>query len=167
MSFLLLIFALIQAAGAMIGAGGSVFAEIFYVRAMRDGYLDGAERAHLRIVASALRWGMLALLLASIGLVLVNFIYALPTQPAVTHVYWIEMFLALAIIGASWALSRKRVSFALGSAAVFTGWWFVALLVFGRLPDLGFGAALAFYVVVTGVVSVILAYARMVSTKPA
>ncbi|MDO8623793.1 MAG: hypothetical protein Q7R54_00325 [bacterium] len=167
MTFLLFTFALIQAVGAVIGAGGSVFAEIFYFRAIRDGYIDEAERAHLRVIATALRWGMMALLLSSIGLVLVDFIYVVPTQPALTSAYWVEMALALIVIGASWALSRKRISFHLGSAAAFTGWWLIALLVFGRLPALGFGAALALYAVSTVVIAIVLSYARMFGTRPA
>ena len=167
MNALLFGFALIQAAGAVLGAGGAVFAEIFYLRALQDGKIDDAERAHLGVVALALRWGMLILLVGSIGLVLTDFVYVVPVQPALTHVYWIEMGLAFAVIFFSWALSRRKVGFVISSAAVFSGWWFLALLVFGRLPDMGFGAAIAFYIVLVAIVAALLWYLRMLTAPPA
>lgn len=163
MNAFLTLFTLVQAAGAVIGAGGAVFAEIFYVRAIQDGKIDDAERAHLRVVADALRWGMLILLVGSIGLVLTDFVYLVPVQPALSHAYWIEMGLAFAIIFFSWALSKKVIGFSLGSAGVFAGWWLLALLVLGRLPDVGFGAAVALYIVSTAIISAFLMYARMLT----
>ena len=40
-----------QALGASIGAFTAVWSELAYVRAMRDGKIDVAERAHLRSIA--------------------------------------------------------------------------------------------------------------------
>jgi hypothetical protein len=165
MTLLLAIFAIVQAVGSVIGAGGSVLAEIFYIRAMQDGTLDAAEKAHLRMVADALRWGMLILLIGSIGLTLTSFVYDVPTQPALTHAYWTLMGLIFAVIFFSWALSRKKIGFLLGSAAIFCGWWYIALLVFGRLPALRFGEAVALYIVATALIACVLMYARFITAK--
>jgi uncharacterized membrane protein len=98
--------------------------------------------------------------------VITDFVYYLPVQPALTHAYWVEMGLASAIIFFSWALSRKFVRFVLASAAIFTGWWFLAFLVFGRLPEISFGAAIALYVVTTAIITAALSYARILTAKP-
>lgn len=166
MSALVFAFGALQAIGAVVGAGGAVFAEIFYLDAIRDGVIDAAERAHLRIIAHSLRWGMLLVLLSSICLVLLNFIYEAWPQPALTAAYWTEMALVFVIIYASWAMSKRIISFTLGSAAVFSAWWYVALLVFGKMPALSFGASLALYAVSTAILFGLLLYARML-TKPA
>jgi hypothetical protein len=92
--------------------------------------------------------------------VLVEFIYDAPVQRALTSGYWIEMGLVFAIIFFAWALSRKIIRFAISSGAIFTGWWFIALLSFEQLPDMTFGAAVAFYVVVAGIITAFLAYLR-------
>lgn len=165
MTELLTTFALVQAAGAAIGAGGAVFAEIFYLRAIQDGKIDTAERAHLLIIVRGLKWGMILLLVGSIGLVVTAFAYAVPVQPAETHAYWVEMGLVFAIIFASWALRRKLMGFMLSSAAIFTGWWFLAFLVFGRLPSMSVGEAVALYLVTTTLIMVMLLYARMLMTR--
>lgn len=163
MATLVFILILCQALGATIGAVAVVWAEIAYVRDMRDGKIDTAERAHLRAIAHGLRFGMTLVLVSS--LVLVGLAYVLHTsrQPASTSSYWLLIVLALLITFVSWALSRKRISFALGSAVAFTGWWFLALLTFGQIPELSFGAAVAFFVISTAIFYVLLQYARLLA----
>ena len=56
-----------QALGALGGALAAVWGEASYIRAVRAGHLDRAERAHLDAIAKGLRFGMVLLLLASLG----------------------------------------------------------------------------------------------------
>ena len=109
-----------QALGASIGAVMTLWSEFAYLSAMRDGKIDVAERKHLDIIARGLRFGMTLLLLASLGLVVTAYTLHAAPQPALTPAYWVLILLALLIIGISWALSRRHVSFALGSAIIFT-----------------------------------------------
>lgn len=154
-----------QVLGALIGAFSTVWGEIAYLHAMRDGKLDHAERMHLRAIAHGLRFGMTLLLLASLALVVAAYLSHFAIQPALTSTYWTLIVFALLIVYVSWALSRGRISFGLGSALAFTAWWFLAYLTLGWLPPLSFGATLAFFVVATGVFYAILSYARMLA-KP-
>lgn len=149
-----------QALGALIGAFMAVWSEIAYIRAMRDSRIDAAERTHLEVIAKGLRFGMMLLLLASFGLVVVDYELHLQLQPALSPSYWTSVVLALLIIGTSWALSRRFISFALGSAIVFTAWWFLAFLTIGQLPVLSFGAALFALVVATALFYALLQYSR-------
>ncbi|MBI3572555.1 hypothetical protein HY091_03455 [Candidatus Kaiserbacteria bacterium] len=153
----------LQALGAIVGVVGVMWGEMSYVRAMKDGAIDTAERIHLSHIARALRFGMMLLLLASLGLVVLAFSAHAPLQPAEQSAYWIEMLLALLIIFLSYALSRRKVSFALGSASIFSAWWFLALLAFGQLPSLTLGAAIALYLIATGILYGLLWYARMLA----
>lgn len=160
MSTFLSIFLLLQAIGAIIGAGGAVVGELFYFRAVRDGRIDTAEREQMMVVAKALRWGMILLLISSIALVLIDFIYVVPYQPALTSVYWVEMTIALVVIIASWSLSRRKIEHWLGAAAVFTGWWFLALLTLGHMTIITYGASIGVYVVATAIMACVLGYIR-------
>ena len=154
-----------QALGALAGAVAAVWGEMEYIRAMRNGEIDKAERAHLNVIARGLRFGMSILLLSSLGLVLVDYILRASLQPALSASYWISISLALLIIGISWSLSRRRISFAYGSAIVFTAWWFLAFLSTGQLPGLSFGAAVALLLVTTVIFYALLQYARMLSLR--
>ncbi len=152
-----------QALGASVGAAAAIFGELAYVRSMRDGKIDAAERAHLDGLARGLRFGMLLLLVASFALVIAAYASHASLQPALTASYWTLMALALLIIGVSFALSRRRIPFALGSAAVFAAWWFLVYLTLGQLPALSFGAAAALYVVAAALLYAMLHYARLLA----
>jgi len=152
-----------QALGALIGAGTTVWGELAYVRALRDGKFDHAEREHMRFIAHGMHFGMTLLLLASLALVVVSYVARAALQPAQTPSYWSLTTLALIIMYVSWALSRKRISFAFGSALAFTGWWFLAYLTLGWIPSLSFGATVAFFVVATAIFYGMLKYVRMLA----
>lgn len=154
-----------QALGAFIGAFTAVWSEIAYIRAMRDGKIDTAERAHLDVLAKGLRFGMMLLLLASFGLVVVQYELQLSPQPALSSSYWTSMTLALLVIATSWALSRRFIPFTFGSATVFASWWFLAFLTVGQLPALSFGASIALLVLTTAIFYVLLQYSRFLMLR--
>ncbi len=153
-----------QALGALIGAVAAVWSELAYIRAMRDGKIDDAERRHLHGIANGLRFGMTLMLLASLALGIVAYEKHTALQPALMASYWILIILALLVIYVSWALSRRRISFALGSAVAFTGWWFLVYLTLGLLPPLSFGAAAGFFIVAAAIFYAVLEYARFLAT---
>ncbi|MFZ3044064.1 MAG: hypothetical protein WA058_03075 [Minisyncoccia bacterium] len=154
-----------QALGAVTGACTAVWSEIAYVWAMRDKKIDSAERTHLNILARGLRYGMTLFLLSSLALVVEAYVLQLSPQPALSAGYWISITLALLVVGTSWALSRHLISFPLGSATVFTSWWFLAYLTLGQLPSLSFSTALAILVVVTAVFYAVLQYGRFLALR--
>lgn len=150
-----------QVLGALVGAFAAAWSEFVYIRAMRDGRIDTAEREHLDVVGKGLRFGMLLLLVSSLGLIIAAYVQQASIQPARTADYWIFTMLAILIIGISWALSHRQISFSFGSAVVFSAWWFLAYLMLGWVPSLSFGAAVAFFVVATAIFYAILQYARL------
>ncbi len=152
-----------QALGALVGAIGALWSEFSYIRAIQDGKLDTAERTHLDIIARGLRFGMTLLLLSSLGLVITAYISGSTPQPALTPAYWTLILFALLIIWITSALSRKHISFALGSASVFTAWWFLTYLTLGWLSPLSFGSSIALFVVAAFIIYGILHYLRLLA----
>ncbi|OGG78325.1 hypothetical protein A3A36_00815 [Candidatus Kaiserbacteria bacterium RIFCSPLOWO2_01_FULL_52_12b] len=150
-----------QALGALLGTLMAIWGELAYVRSMRDGNIDHAERAHLHAIARGLRFGMSLLLFSSFALVVVMYVLQASQQPALTESYWTFIALVFLVIGASWALSRKRISFALGSAVAFTAWWFLTFLTSGQLPTFSFGATVALYVVGVAILYALFHYTRL------
>jgi hypothetical protein len=149
-----------QALGAFIGAFTAVWGEISYVRAMRDGRIDSAERTHLHLIAKGLRFGMTILLLASLGLVVANYLLQASLQPALSSDYWMSIAVAFLIILTAWALSKRHISFALGSAVIFASWWFLVFLTVGQLPLLTFSSGVALLVMATALFYAVLQYSR-------
>lgn len=114
--------------GACLGAGGALFAEIFYAKATADGRLDRRERDWFRSTFFALRWGMTLVLISGILLVVVQ--YFLPNSPErVLHpALWVQNLLALVIIVFAYLLARKQITWHVGAGAVFAGWWMIFAL---------------------------------------
>lgn len=160
MERLAVLFAILQAAGALFGAGAAVAGELAYLRLKRAGEPTRAARAHLDHLARGLHFGMTLILLSSFGLAALAYLARAAMQPAFTAGYWTLSLLAFALIWISWALSRGRIVPALGAAAVFAAWWFLAYLALGFFPRLSFGAALALFVVSTAVLYALLSYLR-------
>ena len=151
---------LCQALGAALGALSAVWGELAYVRSMRDGKIDSAERAHLHAIARGLRFGMSLLLLSSFGLVSIAYLQHTSEQSALSSSYWTLIALALFIITVTRALSRQRISFAFGSAIAVTGRCLLVFLTLGEIPPLSFGSAVAFFVVATAIFYALLQYMR-------
>lgn len=150
-----------QALGALIGAGAAVWSELSYVKAMRrDGKIDTAERAHLLVIGHGLYGGMILLLLASLGLVVVAYLEHAPSQPALSSSYWILVALVLLVITVSASLARRRAPFKLASAILFAAWWFLVYLSLGWLP-LSFGSAVMSFLIVAAVFYAVLHFARI------
>lgn len=166
MNLIIPILIVCQAIGAIIGAYTVIHGELTYIRATRDGRIDEAERVHLVHIGRGLRYGMLLLLLASLGTVIMSYTSHAAVQPAVTVSYWIFMLLALLVTIVSWALARKHLSLLLGSAVVFTAWWFLVYLAIGLLPSLSVGSAAALFVIFAGIFYAMLRYVRRFALPP-
>jgi len=164
MATLILVLVFCQALGAFAGAFAALWGEIVYVLAIRDGKIDSAERAHLRVIGNGLRFGMMLLLLSSLALVVISYLLHGEVQPAMTASYWIFMTFAVLIIIISWALARRNIPFALGSASALAAWWLLAYLTLGQLP-VSYGAAAALYVVLTAVLYGVFHYLRILAQK--
>lgn len=149
-----------QALGAFVGAFFAVQAELAYVRAVRDRKIDHAERLHLNASLRGLRFGMSILLLSSLALVAVAYTLRIGERSLLSENYWALVVLALLITAISWALSRKRISFAFGSATAFAGWWFLVFLTLDQIPPLSIGTATAFFAIATAIFYALLTYAR-------
>jgi hypothetical protein len=77
--------------------------------------------------------------------------------------YWLFITLTLLIIVVSWALARRKISFAFGSAICFAAWWFLVYLTLGLLAIISYGAALALFVILVAVCYAALYYARLLA----
>ena len=155
----------LQAFGAGVGATAAVASEMSYLRALRNGKIDVAERAHLRRIGTGLRWGMGTLLLSSWGLVVAAYVLQVNPQPALMASYWMLISLALLIVFISALLARRRISYTLGSAIIFTAWWFLAYLVLGWMPAISFGAMIGFFVVAVAFFYALFWYVRFLAPR--
>jgi hypothetical protein len=118
----------IHSLGAMLGAGGITYAEVFYTKAVADGHVDRKERDYFARSYFALRYGMTTVLLTGLALIIVQ--YFLPNSPdeVLYAPLWMQNTLALIVTFAAWALSRDFIPWWAGSSIAFAGWWMLLIL---------------------------------------
>jgi hypothetical protein len=151
--------------GAALGAAGATYAEIIYTKAMADGRIDRREREYFMTTYWALQWGMLTVLVTGLALVVVQFF--LPASPDATlyEPLWIQNTLALIITVSAWMLGRSFISWGIGSALVFAGWWMLLILDCFRDYSFSYLGLLFIYVFLAFCSAVFWGYARVLAHK--
>jgi hypothetical protein len=147
--------------GAIIGAGVTTFAEIFYTEAAADGRIDHHERKYLRRMYHALKFGMILVLLTGIGLVVFEYLVPDAPQDVLAAPFWaMETFTLLIILLAS-LISKKAASWGLASAGILTAWWMILLIDLGYLNSFGYVFLIIMYGIVTLLIAAAFGYLRV------
>jgi hypothetical protein len=158
---LISIFSALNALGAIIGTAFVTWGEIFYTRAAADERIDHHERKYLRHLFRSMKFGMLLVLISSVALVVLE--YLVPTAPetVLTSPFWALQTFVWLILILGWLLSKDRVAWWFGSAAILVAWWMIVLIDFGFLDSYTYLVLIAAYVVVTFVLAGLLGYVRI------
>lgn len=108
--------------GTVIGVGAATFAEVFLVRALRDGTVDEVEGDHLKVMYTAMRIGLIITFLSGFGFLLyyrLNGLEELLYQPKL----WAKMTIILSLVVNAALLHAGKMNFQLGAGISFTSWW--------------------------------------------
>lgn len=113
--------------GTVLGLGGATFAEIFYLKAAKDGVINATESDFLKTTYFILRLGMIILLFSGFGYL---FFYRLTGQTELIYnpKLWAKLTIVLAIIFNALLLQAKKMPLWLGSAISLTSWYSAFIL---------------------------------------
>ena len=114
--------------GTVLGAGGATFAEIFYIKSMRDGQVDPTESSFLKTTYRVIRIGLIILILSGLAYFILFRIEG-RTTVLYSERMWAKIILTLIILGNAILLQARKIPFWLGSAISLTSWY--AALVLG------------------------------------
>lgn len=119
--------------GTVLGVGGATFAEIFAQKALKDGHIDSSEGAFLKATYTAMRIGMVLLLLSGFGYFI---LFRLTGREELLYLprFWAKMTITFIILFNAVLLQTRKIPFWLGSAISLTSWY--AALVLGVLRGL-------------------------------
>jgi hypothetical protein len=151
--------------GALIGAGFTTYAEIFFTHAASDGEIDHHERKYLRRLFKGFAFGITLVLFSNIALIVLEYLVPSAPQAVLAAPFWTLQTLTLLIIFVGWLLSKRRIPWWLGSTAVLTAWWMLLFIDLGSFNTSGFLDLLFTYVLVTALVAGVLSYLRMYMRK--
>jgi hypothetical protein len=155
------VIAAISTFGALIGAGFTTYAEIFFDHAVSDGEIDHHERKYLRRLFKGFAFGITLVLFSNLALIVLEYLIPDAPQSVFAAPFWAMQILTLLIIVTGLMLSKRRIQWWLGSATVITAWWMLLLIDLGYFNTSGFLDLVFIYVIVTALVASTLSFLRM------
>lgn len=121
------ILVLIHLLGTILGVGAATFAEIFYLRALKDGEIDPEEGSNLKIIYSVLRIGLILGILSGFGFLV---LYRLTGQEErlLDPKLWAKMTVIVILLTNALLLQARRIPMWLGASLSITSWYVAAIL---------------------------------------
>jgi len=145
--------------GTVLGVGGATFAEIFYMRALKDGEIDPEEGATLGVIYRVLRVGLFLAVLSGFGFLIYLRLVG-DTESLYDPKLWAKMAIVIIIMINAIMLSMRSIVFWLGSAISITSWYTAMILGSWRSYPYGFVETMVGYVVAVAVVAIVLHFIR-------
>lgn len=154
--FILTIFHII---GVVLGVGGATFAEIFYLKAIKDGIIEPMEADYLKTVYRILRIGTVILLFSGFGYLV---FYRLTGQSELIYNQrlWAKFTIVLIIVFNALLLQSKKIPIWLGSAVSLTSWYSALILGAWRSLKAPFFEILSIYFISIFIVAAILVFIK-------
>jgi hypothetical protein len=153
--------ALLQTFGALIGAGMTTFAEIFYIEAAADGKIDHHERKYLRRMYNSLRFGMSVVVISGIALIVLEYLVPDAPQDVLVAPFWALETLILIVVLLGRSISEKVSEWWVASSAVLAGWWMILFIDLGFANSFGYIQILVLYMFLTFLFASLFGYARV------
>ncbi len=147
--------------GAVFGVGGATFAELFSIKALRDGVIDPMEVSYIRNAVSVLRTGLFILVLSGFGILL---LYRLTGVDLVffNPGFWAKMFILVIIALNAVTMQLKLIDMRITSAISLTSWYTVLVLGVWYMSNPSFWVIILWYLVAVTVVFLIFNIVRKV-----
>lgn len=145
--------------GTVLGVGSATFAEIFYMRAMKDGEVDPEEGATLKIVYRIIRIGLFLAVFSGFGFLLY---YRLIGSEYLLYdpKLWAKMAIVIIIMINAIMLTTRSIAFWLGSAISITSWYAALILGSWRTYPYSFVQTMVGYIISVAVMVVVLHFVR-------
>ena len=146
---------LLHIIGTVLGAGGATFAEIFHIRAMRDGSITEEEGATLKISYMVLRIGLALLVFSGFGFLIY---YRLNGYESYLYNYklWAKMIIVFIIPINALLFQVRAIPTWLATAISLTSWYGALILGVYRTVPYSFEMIMLIYVVSIFIVAFIL-----------
>ncbi len=119
--------------GTVLGVGGVTLAEIFYLKAIRDGVVDPIESDFLRTIYTVMRVGLILAVFSGFGFLI---LYRVSGATALLYspVLWAKLTIIGILVANALAIHARTIPMHIGAAISFVSWY--AALVLGVLRGL-------------------------------
>ncbi|PIR57623.1 MAG: hypothetical protein COU71_02965 [Parcubacteria group bacterium CG10_big_fil_rev_8_21_14_0_10_38_31] len=141
--------------GVVLGTGGATFAEIFYLKAKRDGVFEPLEVDYLKTSYFVLRVGLFIIVLSGFGLLVLLRLNEFG-DPLLGVKLWAKLLIVLIIVLNAFLIQARKMPMWLGSSLSLTSWYTATILGLWRGIPYSFGQIIIFYLLSVMVVAYVL-----------
>lgn len=140
-----LILVILHVLGTVLGVGGATFAEIFIIKALRDGVIEPLEADYLKTVYTILRIGLIITVISGFGFL---FMIRIAGHEEVLYnaKLWAKLTIIVIILANALLLQSRKISFRYGGAISLTSWYAATILGIWRTTTAGYFAILGWYI---------------------
>lgn len=146
---------IIHLIGTVLGVGGATFAEIFYLKAKRDGVFEPYEIDYIRIAVFVLRIGLAILVISGFGFLLFYRIVG-AGEALLASKLWAKLFIVLILILNTYLMQAKKIPMALGVSLSLTSWYAALIIGAWRILTASFISIIIVYIIAVVLVTLIL-----------
>lgn len=148
-------FVILHIVGTILGAGAALFAEIFVIKALRDGVIEPLEGDHLKTIYTVLRIGLIITVISGFG-----FLFLYRINGYEEYLYnaklWAKLTIVTLILANALMLQARKIPLLWGSAISLTSWYTAMTLGILRDLSVGYFEILGWYVVAVLIVTFVL-----------
>jgi len=147
--------------GTALGVGAATFAEIFLLKAARDGEIDPIESSFMQVTYRVVRVGLLLLVLSGFGFLVIYRFTGLEER-LYSPLLWAKLSIVVVILINAILLQTRRIPLWLGSALSFASWYAAMLMIPLRkaIMPISYLEIMMWYIVSVAVVAIALSIIR-------
>ena len=149
------VFLTLHIVGTVLGVGSATFAEIFVIKALKDGIIEPLEGDYLKTTYIVLRIGLILAVLSGFGFLFYYLITGYE-EALYSAKLWAKMTVVLVLLFNALLLQARLIPLLLGSAISLTSWYTAMFLGIFRNIEAGYLVILGWYVFAVLVVMFIL-----------
>src|SRR3989344_6656155 len=114
--------------GTVLGVGATTFAEIFYLKFLKDGEIDPLENDILKVFYQIIRLGLVILVFSGFGYLIMWRLNFLGPQVFFSDRFIAKITVIVVLLTAAFAINFRLINLKVGSAITFTSWYMALIL---------------------------------------
>lgn len=134
--------------GAVFGAGGATMAEVFSIKALKDGVINETENDFLRTIYFFIRLGLFLLILSGFGLLILYRLEGVAPEMIYTDKFVAKLLVVLVIIFNPLLVQAKIISYSVSSPLSLVSWYAALILGAWRTLDASLFSIIGVYLFV-------------------
>lgn len=152
--------------GAVLGVGAATFAEIFYLKSIKDGEIDPIEGSFLKTTYLVLRIGLVILILSGFGFLIYYRIIGteeLLFDPKI----WAKLSIVFIIITNAVLIQIRKIPIWLGAPISLASWYAAFIIGMLNSSSYSYSDLMVSYIIFVGIMAIILELIKKVYIKNA